>query len=62
MLDFMHKAAKVADEIMTCFAIGLDLPEKYYKEVARCVCMANLIDVPASVSEVGSEGYCQPND
>ena len=40
MLEFMHKAAKVADEIMTCFAIGQGLPEDYYKEVAYCIYMA----------------------
>ncbi|DBA78273.1 TPA: hypothetical protein ACH3X2_008221 [Trebouxia sp. C0005] len=32
MLEFMHKAAKVTDDIMTCFAIALGLPEDYYKE------------------------------
>ena len=35
MLEFMHKAAKVTDDIMTCFAIGLGLPEDYYKEASR---------------------------
>lgn len=35
MLEFMHKAAKVTDDIMTCFAIGLGLPEDFYKQ-ARC--------------------------
>lgn len=32
MLEFMHKAAKVTDDIMTCFAIGLGLPEDFYKK------------------------------
>ena len=36
MLEFMHKAAKVTDDIMTCFAIGLGLPEDFYKQ-ARCI-------------------------
>lgn len=35
MLEFMHKAAKVTDDIMTCFAIALGLPEDYYKEASR---------------------------
>ena len=35
MLDFMLKAANVTDDIMTCFAIGLGLPEDFYRE-ARC--------------------------
>lgn len=37
MLEFMHKAAKVTDDIMTCFAIGLGLPEAFYKEASRLV-------------------------
>jgi len=35
MLEFMHKAAKVTDDIMTCFAIGLGLPEDFYKQASR---------------------------
>lgn len=35
MIDFMHKAAKVTDDIMTCFAIGLGLPEDFYREVSQ---------------------------
>jgi len=35
MLEFMHKATKVTDDIMTCFAIGLGLPEDFYKEASR---------------------------
>ena len=35
MLMFMHKAAKVTDDIMACFAIGLGLPENYFKEVTN---------------------------
>lgn len=40
MLGFMHKAARVTDDIMSCFAIGLGLPEDYFKEVSdpvRCL-------------------------
>ena len=35
MLGFMHKAARVTDDIMSCFAIGLGLPEDYFKEVSE---------------------------
>lgn len=34
MLGFMHKAARVIDHIMSCFAIGLGLPEDSFKEVS----------------------------
>ncbi len=37
MVEFMHKAAKVTDDIMNCFAIGLGLPEDFYKEASRLV-------------------------
>lgn len=33
MLCFMHKVHRVAMDIMSCFAIGLGLPEDFYVEV-----------------------------
>ena len=34
----MHKAAQVTDNIMTCFAIGLGLPENHFKQVTNQLC------------------------
>lgn len=48
MLMFMHKAAKVTDDIMTCFAIGLGLPENYFKEVTN-----QLLDMTCSSWDSG---------
>lgn len=58
MLEFMHKAAKVTDDIMTCFAIGLGLPEDFYKQaralwrsVSMSVCTHCLL---AHLDDIGS--------
>lgn len=42
MLEFMHKAAKVTDDIMTCFAIGLGLPEDFYKKASRLLLLTSV--------------------
>ncbi len=70
MIDFMHKAAKVTDDIMTCFAIGLGLPEDFYKEVplfilhalSCCRSRMNLFrcaSVTISLSGMFGNGVCR---
>ena len=57
MLAFMHKAAKVTDDIMTCFAVGLGLPEDYYKEVTCRVAHVNIhVRTPCANVELASQG------
>ena len=31
ILELMHQNAAVADKIMTCFALGLGLPEDFFR-------------------------------
>lgn len=34
MISFMHKCHAVTEQIMSCFALGLDLQEGFFKEVS----------------------------
>ena len=42
MLGFMHKVHVVALDIMSCFAIGLGLPEDFYVQV-HTLCLAVML-------------------
>ena len=50
----MHKSAQVADGIMSCFAIGLGLPEDYYKEVTCTREYANVPNMPTLCAHTAS--------
>lgn len=61
MLEFMHKVAKVADDIMACFAVGLGLPGDYYQEVTLCIRMAHCVTASECFSCLDAQNEYQPN-
>lgn len=42
MISFMHKCHAVTEQIMSCFALGLHLPEGFFKEVTAHKALSDL--------------------
>ena len=42
MISFMHKCHAVTEQIMSCFALGLDLQEGFFKEVTAHKALSDL--------------------
>lgn len=46
MVAFMHKCHSVTTQIMSCFALGLGLPEEFFQEVSLAVSYCRFVAPP----------------
>lgn len=63
--EFLAACPPVVDRIMSAFALGLGLPEDYFKEVGLCISCSNLLDLHVSFPVVltckAETSQCMPS-